>query len=268
MTCAMDWTYVGPDPTFYDVWIARTITGNTFSKIGSDGNWNSAWNLFWDDSTARERYQNHKPFQVFSCWNSATAFTAKPLLKQKIAFRSANNEECFQGEPRLWCKDMWHLGYGKIAVIPTVNVEYSDEATRKIKDLKGYVSHWVPQDSTIDTADWIKWKADPPAEVKCITDPDYSAQHFVPWDQVVNDFFSLGTPHHIRTLQINSTELELIHELFMDVYEQHDQQFKVLTFQEAKGVVGISYLKMNDHTQLTLLTIAGCRGLFVFDHRH
>ncbi|KAI9704748.1 MAG: hypothetical protein M1836_006528 [Candelina mexicana] len=32
----------------------------------------------------------------------------------------------------------------------------------------------------------------------------------------------------------------------MRLYEQEDRQFKVLTFQEAKGVVGISYLKLNE----------------------
>ena len=42
MTCAMDWTYVGPDPTFYDVWIARGMNGDTFFDIPEDGNWNSA----------------------------------------------------------------------------------------------------------------------------------------------------------------------------------------------------------------------------------
>ena len=54
------------------------------------------------------------------------------------------------------------------------------------------------------------------------------------------------TDQNIRALQINSAELELIHELFMKVYDQKDCRFKVLTFQEAKGVVGISYLKFNE----------------------
>ncbi|KUJ09878.1 ankyrin [Mollisia scopiformis] len=54
------------------------------------------------------------------------------------------------------------------------------------------------------------------------------------------------TDKNIRALQVNSTELELIHELFMKLYEQKERQFKVLTFQEAKGVSGISYLKLNE----------------------
>lgn len=40
MTCAMDWTYVGANPTFYDVWISRTITGESFFNIPEDRSWN------------------------------------------------------------------------------------------------------------------------------------------------------------------------------------------------------------------------------------
>lgn len=38
---------------------------------------------------------------------------------------------------------MWLLGYGKLAVVPSVNLEYSSEAEKKIKSLKGYVSDFV-----------------------------------------------------------------------------------------------------------------------------
>jgi alpha-1,3-mannosyltransferase len=34
----MDWVYLDTNPTFYDVWIARGMTGETFFKIGEDGN--------------------------------------------------------------------------------------------------------------------------------------------------------------------------------------------------------------------------------------
>lgn len=54
------------------------------------------------------------------------------------------------------------------------------------------------------------------------------------------------TDKNLRALQVNSTELELIHEHFMKHYEQRDRHFKVLTFQEAKGVTGINYLKLNE----------------------
>ena len=65
MTCAMDWTYVRQDPTFYDVWIARDMKGESFFNIPPDGNWNSAWNLFWNNADTQQRYHAHLPFQVF-----------------------------------------------------------------------------------------------------------------------------------------------------------------------------------------------------------
>jgi alpha-1,3-mannosyltransferase len=39
MVCAMDWTYVGRDPTFYDVWVARDMNGDSFFEIPEDGSW-------------------------------------------------------------------------------------------------------------------------------------------------------------------------------------------------------------------------------------
>ena len=182
MTCAMDWTYVGQDPTFYDVWIARGMTGNSFFEIPEDGNWNSAWNLFWNDAKAKERLNAHRPFQVFSCWNGATAFTAKPILERTIKFRSPMDKECYQGEPKLFCKDMWHHGYGKIAVVPTVNLEYSDDAARKIKALKGYASDMVNGDEN-DKEMLIQWELSPPPNVKCM--PSYADQSWPSWDEAL-----------------------------------------------------------------------------------
>jgi ankyrin repeat domain-containing protein 50 len=53
------------------------------------------------------------------------------------------------------------------------------------------------------------------------------------------------TNQNIRALKIDSTELELIHELFMKLYDQKDRRFEIFTFQEAKGVTGVSYMKLN-----------------------
>jgi alpha-1,3-mannosyltransferase len=177
-TCAMDWTYVGDNPTFYDVWIARGMTGDLFFNIPEDGSWDFAWNLFWNDDKARARLAAAKPFQVFACWNGVTAFTAKPLLDRRIKFRARGPGECFQGEPKLFAKDMWANGYGKIAVVPSVNVEYSDEAAKKIKILKGYVTRHVANEGD----DWrIEWETKPPKKVKCM--PDHQHQTFVDWNE-------------------------------------------------------------------------------------
>lgn len=181
MVCGMDWTYVGRDPTFYDVWIARTIRGDSFFDIPPDGNWNSAWNLFWNDAGTQARYNARRPFQVFSCWNGGAVFGAEPLLlgESGVRFRRARQGECHQGEPQLFCKDLWWMGFGKIAVVPTVNLEYSNEAGEKIKKAKGYVSQFV------DVAQWvdeeIEWRAEPPEKVKCMA--VYSDQFFEAWNK-------------------------------------------------------------------------------------
>ncbi|KAK7970075.1 hypothetical protein PG988_009148 [Apiospora saccharicola] len=147
MTCAMDWTYMGKDPTFYDVWVARTLKGDSFFQIPPDGSWDQAWDIFAGDPYTLHRYRQKLPFQVFACWNGATAFTAGPILglpadpgrgtgeahDGKVAFRFNREGECYAGEPTLFCKDLWWAGYGRIAVIPSVNIEYSDEASAKLK---------------------------------------------------------------------------------------------------------------------------------------
>jgi len=177
-TCAMDWTYVGDNPTFYDVWIARGMTGDSFFHIPNDGSWDLAWNLFWNDNKARERLAAGKPFQVFACWNGVTTFTAKPLLDGRIRFRAHGPGECLQGEPQLFAKDMWATGYGKIAVVSSVNVEYSDEAAKKIKALKGYVARHVGNEGDDGG---IEWEMKPPEKVKCM--PGFEHQIFVDWDE-------------------------------------------------------------------------------------
>ena len=185
MTCGMDWTYVGSDPTFYDVWIARGMNGDTFFEIPEDGSWDSAWNIFWNNPTALERVWAGMPFQVFSCWNGAAAFTAKPFLENQIRFRSTReHDECGgQGEPKTWCMDMWRLGYGKIAVVPIVNLEYNDEAATRIKDTKGYVSNFMGGEGESDAR--IEWEVDPPEAVKCM--PSYSNQTWVMWDKPIGE---------------------------------------------------------------------------------
>ncbi|KAI9733145.1 MAG: hypothetical protein M1834_003692 [Cirrosporium novae-zelandiae] len=181
MTCAMDWTYVGRDPTFYDVWIARGMNGDTFFNIPEDSNWNSAWDLFWNNPKTYKRFTARMPFQVFSCWNGATAFTAKPLIDKKVRFRGPYDEECYQGEPRLFCKDIWYHGYRKIAVVPSINLEYSDEAAGKIKSAKGYVSNWVESEGRDGMMPLIEWEMTPPPLVKCMA--NYANQTWVPWDE-------------------------------------------------------------------------------------
>ncbi|KAJ0116156.1 hypothetical protein J7T55_005102 [Diaporthe amygdali] len=187
MTCAMDWTYVGRNPTFYDVWISRTMSGESFFRIPEDRSWDEAWNLFWNDHETKSRYSSHLPFQVFSCWNGAVTFSADPILNGDVVFRSNNPGECFQGEPELFCKDLWYKGWGKIAVVPTVNLEYSDEQGKALKALKGYTSKWAGPEQ--DERSKIEWQRDPPQQVKCMEIMEQPV--WKPWDETLITSWSM-----------------------------------------------------------------------------
>lgn len=181
MTCAMDWSDIDPAPIFYDIWIARDMNGDTFWNIPPDGGWRFAPNLFWNNPISRQRYEEHRAFQVFACWNGAVVFSAKPIMQNKIRFRKSKDGECYSGEPRLFCKDLWMEGYSKIAVVPSVNLDYSDKSAKKAKKLHGYVSEAVKGEDVNDRSLKIMWDNKPPEKVKCMV--DFADQSWVPWNQ-------------------------------------------------------------------------------------
>ena len=184
MTCAFDWTYGdSAEPIFYDSYIARSINGDLFFDIPAEtASYSLAEYLFWNEPHAQARFKANQPFQVFSCWNGAVAFTATPIVLGKVSFRAALEKEgeCYQGEPQLFCKDMWFQGYGKIAVIPSINLEYSNENGKKIKADKGYTSQWVSKDGSTDEK--IDWQP-PPDLVKCM--PTFTDQTWHPWNETL-----------------------------------------------------------------------------------
>ena len=120
-------------------------------------------------------------FQELSSWKGAAVFTAKPLIEKKIIFRGPREYECRQGEPKIFYKEMWHYGYGRIAVVTSVNLEYRDEAAKKIKSSKGYVSRWAENEEGGGVSTLIEWEKSPPATVNCI--PNCQNQTFIPWDE-------------------------------------------------------------------------------------
>jgi alpha-1,3-mannosyltransferase len=186
VTCAMDWGIYGPnaDPTFYDVWVSRTITGDLFFDVPPNGTWDFSQNLFWNDEFTRSRYQRLDPFQVSSCWNGLTAFTAEPLMRGEVKFRNSVKGECYAGEPQLFGKDMRYEGYGNIAVVPSINMGYTDEDSKAIKTKKGFVSDHVREkgDGSEEKIDW----REPPGHIKCT--PGWGEnQTWLPWDE--------GLPH-------------------------------------------------------------------------
>ncbi|KAK2673116.1 Mannosyltransferase 1, CMT1 [Fusarium oxysporum f. sp. vasinfectum] len=162
MTCAMDWTY----ETLFSKLAGTEIGIQLGTSSGAPPG-------------TRSRYDAQQPFQVFACWNGATAFTAAPLL-HGLRFRDTRKGECFQGEPQLFCKDMWSRGFRKIAVVPSVNLEYSDEKAADIKKLKGYVSDIVQRQEEDSTIDWVY---DPPEQVRCM--PTWDKQSWRPWNETL-----------------------------------------------------------------------------------
>ena len=71
---------------------------------------------------------------------------------------------------------MWYHGYGKIAVVPSVNLAYDHEVAVKLKKQEGYVS-----DSEDHGDAKIDCKSKPPAMVKCM--PNWEGQKWLPWDE-------------------------------------------------------------------------------------
>jgi alpha-1,3-mannosyltransferase len=88
------------------------------------------------------------------------------------------------GEPTHFCKDLWHLGYGKIAVVPSVNVEYDDDQSRQVKSRRGYVSDSVQQETTPFGSTLIDWKSKPPELIKCT--PSYERPSWVRSDEALD----------------------------------------------------------------------------------
>ncbi|KAJ4296266.1 hypothetical protein N0V90_006311 [Kalmusia sp. IMI 367209] len=184
MTCGMDWANSSyPDaPRFYDIWIGRSMTGDTFYK----GMWDWDGGFFPDHELSRTRWNDFLPVQVFSCWNGIVALTAKPFMDGTLRLRGVEggdrekDEECYQGEPNLLTKDMWYLGYNKIATLPTIVTAYNYWDAKVAREARGSVGAHVNGTIARDE-EKIEWEMEPPKQFKCV--PGSRNPEFVPWDQ-------------------------------------------------------------------------------------
>ena len=165
MTCGMDWSHAGA--IFYDIFVARSIVGETFWQIAQDGLWHFSNNLFWADRETRAKYLQHQPFQVYACWNGGAVISAKPIMERRIRFRRNVEGECYMGEPTLFAKDLWRLGLGRIQVVPTVNVGY-DDGTEEARDQHGRVEDSLNMTSGDLQTEFVQWQDSPPSLVKCM----------------------------------------------------------------------------------------------------
>lgn len=184
MACPMDYS---DDGLFYDIWVARSMTGDIFFDIPPSGLWKFAKNLLWDDPKRKRRLEAHKPFQVFACWNGMAAMSARPFVAKGIRFRRSREGECYMGEPTLLAKDLWKEGFGKILVVPSVWVAYSHNASVKVKSEKGFVEENVKEmedEEGMEGEDegmqeMVEWEEEPPKRIKCPI-PSYANPQWVP----------------------------------------------------------------------------------------
>jgi alpha-1,3-mannosyltransferase len=105
---------------------------------------------------------------------------AAPFVRGEVGFRWSRLGECYQGEPQLLCKDLWWSGHGRIAVVPGVNLAYTDSGGRWVKKERGYVSDFVRRvmDAGLERIDW---EERPPEMVKCV--PTFTEQWWLPWNE-------------------------------------------------------------------------------------
>ncbi|CAK7200592.1 hypothetical protein SEUCBS139899_003290 [Sporothrix eucalyptigena] len=187
MACAMDYHKLGRwtgaqsgQIAFYDVWISRSMDGETFYMVPPGEGPRYADDLFPYDDVARTRFGQRQPLQVFACWNGAVAIDAQPFLEGNLEFRRARKStgECGAGEPTLLCKDLWHLGQGRILLVPSVSVAYSIDEGLDVKQTLGYTSNWTA--SATESAEAIAWDPHPPDVVRCI--PSWRKQFWQAWD--------------------------------------------------------------------------------------
>ncbi|KAE9576466.1 Alpha-1,3-mannosyltransferase CMT1 [Colletotrichum fructicola] len=189
MTCAMDYHFLrfaphNGEPSFYDSWISRGINGDTFLPIPDrtpkGEQWSDVANMFWNEPYSQDRYLSRKPLQVFACWNGGVAMAGEPFLAKKLDFRRSYPGECHTGEPTLLCKDLWNLGHGKIAVVPSVSLAYNIQDGRLIKEERGFANSWVAIEHMGESVN-IPWQDQPPEMVKCM--PTFRNQFWRPWNE-------------------------------------------------------------------------------------
>lgn len=179
-TCAMDWVDGGD--LFYDAWVSRSMTGNTFFEIPQDMSWAFSRNMFWDEPAAYTKYRQRKPFQVFSCWGGMVVLDALPFLNREVEFRRNVEGECYGGEPQTLASDWVKIGRSKVQTVPYVHVAYSDHEGERVKKTREYVHDVVDVKKSVgrfeedEGTERIRWR-EPPPRYRCM--PGFNNQWWV-----------------------------------------------------------------------------------------
>ena len=171
MTCSMDWLDAGN--LFYDSWVSRSMSGNTFFEIPQDLTFAYHHNLFWDEPVAHEKFHDLQPFQVYACWGGMVALDSRPFMDGTLHFRRSHDDECYAGEPMNLAADLAIHGISRVATVPTINVAYNDADCDHLRRNKGHVCE--KKNCTIEVLKWeddtetqrIEWMP-PPPRIRCM----------------------------------------------------------------------------------------------------
>ena len=104
---------------FYDNWVARDINGTALE--------NAPFESIFLHGPSQERFMQHLPIQVQSCWNGIAILDPAPFYSPPhVRFRMARitENECSASECSLICNDYWEAGYGRILMVPRVKLAY------------------------------------------------------------------------------------------------------------------------------------------------
>ncbi len=114
-------------------------TGDIFYPI-PHGWWSPSDDLFPDSPVAKASFEQLVPFQAFASWNGIAVLQAAPFLPpHDVRFRRSNTtlNECASSECLLVCSDFWKLGFGKVQIVPSVQVAYErDVAVQTENDMQ------------------------------------------------------------------------------------------------------------------------------------
>lgn len=175
ITCAVDWR---TEDRFYDLWVARDITGNYLTPTIHDAidipDWDRRfppnkwlWEgapgnlIFINHPPSRRRYDARVPTQVYTCWNGVIILDALPFLKG-IRFRGNTRASCQDGEANRICKDFWMNNATRVQIVPSVNVAY------EIKDFYKVRGKNRKREDVEEEIEKITWDNVGPKKSRCV----------------------------------------------------------------------------------------------------
>ncbi|KAG8725343.1 capsular associated protein [Ceratobasidium sp. 395] len=173
-SCGLDF---GPRGLVYDRWVLRTMRGAPiyrqkdlveFFGPPDDIELKPRPTILpeKDDEQDKAALDAGEPFQVFSCWNGMTAFTASVFASPtSLRFRTAHNDpdskdgatnkasECY-----LSSVDLWKADLGRVLVVPRARVAYSLDVYNADRASSAY-------NTTAGSPPLVEWSSTPPSEV-------------------------------------------------------------------------------------------------------